>query len=130
MAGFRNRVMALFLLGALVLAAPAMAKVIKGTPGDDKLIGSKSADTLVGKAGHDILRSAEGPDLVKGNRGKDLIKAGKGSDEVHAGKGADEIHARDGKPDRIDCGPGDDVVFADLDETVVLDCEEVLVPKR
>ena len=112
---------------ALVLAAPALAKVLKGTPGDDKLVGSKNGDKLIGKGGNDILRSSEGGDLVIGNKGKDFIKAGQGFDEVRGGSGADEIHVRDDKPDQIDCGPGQDTVLADAEEDGMFDCENVEV---
>ena len=70
---FRSGVAGLFVLCALVLAGPAVAKILKGTNGDDKLIGSKNGDKLIGKGGDDILRSSEGGDLVIGNRGKDFI---------------------------------------------------------
>ena len=112
---------------ALVLAAPALAKVLKGTGGDDKLIGSKNGDKLIGKGGNDILRSSEGGDLVLGNKGSDFIKAGKGFDEIRAGRGDDEIHVRDGKPDQIDCGAGEDTVLADEVEDGMFNCENVEV---
>ncbi len=115
------------LVCALVMAAPALAKVLKGTSGDDKLIGSKNGDKLIGKGGDDILRSSEGGDLVIGNKGDDFIKSGKGFDEIRAGKGDDEIHVRDGKPDQIDCGPGNDTVLADEEEDGLFDCENVEV---
>ena len=127
---FWSGVAGLLLVGALVLAAPALARIIKGTPGDDRLIGSKNGDKLFGKGGDDILRSAEGGDLVVGNKGADFIKAGNGFDEVRGGRGRDEIHVRDGKPDQVDCGPGDDLLIADESEDGVVDCEDVQVPER
>lgn len=116
---------------ALLLAVPALAKILKGTPGDDKLIGSKNGDKLIGRGGDDILRSAEGGDLVIGNEGADFIKSGQGFDEIRAGKGGDEIHTRDGQPDEIDCGPGEDTVLADEVDEGIFDCEnvEVLAPR-
>ena len=120
-------VIGLVLVCALVLAAPAIAKILKGTPGDDKLIGSNNGDKLIGKGGDDILRSRKGGDLVIGGSGNDFIKSGKAFDEIRAGKGNDEIHTRDGKPDQIDCGPGDDTVLADEMEEGVFDCENVEV---
>jgi RTX calcium-binding nonapeptide repeat (4 copies) len=117
----------LALVCALALSAPALAKILKGTPGDDKLIGSKNGDKLIGRGGDDILRSAEGGDLVIGNGGKDFIKAGKGFDEMRAGRGGDEIHARDGKEDQIDCGPGTDTVLADEAEDGMFNCEVIKV---
>lgn len=115
---------------ALVVAVPAVAKILKGTPGDDKLIGSKNGDKLIGKAGEDILRSAEGGDLNVGGAGNDFIKSGQGFDEIRAGRGKDEVHTRDGQPDQIDCGPGEDTVLADEVEEGVFDCEHVEVLER
>ena len=124
---FRSGVTGVLLVCVLVLAAPALAKVIKGTAGDDKLIGTKTADKIIGRGGNDILRSSEGGDLVLGKAGNDFIKSGKGFDEIRAGSGDDEIHTRDGKPDQIQCGPGEDTVLADEDEDGVFDCEHVEV---
>ena len=119
--------MGLLLICVLVLAAPAFARILKGTSGDDKLIGSKNGDKLIGKGGNDILRSSAGGDLILGNRGNDFIKSGQGFDEIRGGKGDDEIHVRDGKPDQIDCGPGEDTVLADEVEEGVFNCENVEV---
>lgn len=127
---FRSGVAGLILVCLLVAAGPALAKILKGTSGDDKLIGSKNGDKLIGRGGDDILRSSEGGDFILGNAGHDFIKSGKGFDEIRAGRGDDEIHVRDGKPDQIDCGPGEDTVLADEVEEGVFDCEnvEVLAP--
>ena len=119
--------MGLLCVCALVVAAPAIAKVLKGTNGDDKLIGSKNGDKLIGKGGNDILRSGKGGDLVIGGKGEDFIKGGQAFDEIRAGKGDDEIHVRDGTPDQIDCGAGEDTVLADEIEEGVFDCENVEV---
>jgi Ca2+-binding RTX toxin-like protein len=40
----------------------------------------------------------------------------------------DVIHARDGGPDTIDCGAGDDTVYVDRSEDGVFDCETVIAP--
>ena len=123
-------IVGLILVCLLVAAAPSLARILKGTSGDDKLIGSNNGDKLIGKGGNDILRSSEGGDLVIGNKGDDFIKSGKGFDEIRAGRGDDEIHARDGKPDQVDCGPGKDTVLADEVEEGMFNCEkvEVLAP--
>ena len=105
------------LVCALVLSAPALAQIIKGTNGDDKLIGTKNADRLIGKDGDDTLRSSEGKDVVFGNEGNDFIKSGQDFDEIKAGKGDDEIHTRDGELDNINCGPGEDTVLAERSRT-------------
>ena len=40
----------------------------------------------------------------------------------------DVIRARDGGPDTIDCGAGDDTVYVDRSEDGVYDCETVITP--
>jgi hypothetical protein len=124
---FRSRVAGVLLVCALVFAGPAVAKILKGTPGDDKLIGSKNGDKLIGRGGDDILRSSEGGDLVIGNKGNDFMKLGQGFDEARAGRGDDEIHTRDGEEDLIDCGLGEDTVLADESEGGTYNCEHVEV---
>ena len=42
---------------------------------------------------------------------------------------SDVIRARDGRPDEINCGPGDDVAYVDRVEDGVYDCERVLAPE-
>ena len=52
-----NRCIAVIcLLGALVLASPALAKVITGGFGADSLTGTESADKISGASGGDTLR--------------------------------------------------------------------------
>ena len=41
------------------------------------------------------------------------------------GEGDDRIQAVGGGFDRIDCGPGTDLVFADVDDAVNPSCEQV-----
>ena len=55
----------------------------------------------------------------------DFIDPRGGRDRVLAGGGADRIKAFDGLVDRISCGPGADVVAADLGDRVANDCETV-----
>lgn len=45
-------------------------------------------------------------------------------DVILAGAGNDVVYAKDGHPDRVDCGPGRDVVWADATDTLV-HCEIV-----
>jgi hypothetical protein len=49
--------------------------------------------------------------------------------EVLQGSAADDvIHARDGGPDTIYCGAGNDTVYVDRSEDGVYDCETVITP--
>lgn len=117
----------LVLVCALVLAVPSVAKILKGTRGDDTLVGGNRGDQLLGKRGDDVLRGRKGSDLLIGNSGNDVIKGGKGFDEIRAGKGNDRILARDSKRDQIDCGAGLDKAVVDRNEDGIFNCERVRV---
>jgi Ca2+-binding RTX toxin-like protein len=86
----------------------AWAKVLRGTPGSDRLFGTGVADTIDGLAGHDLLRGRGGRDLIAGGPGDDRIAA-----QADAGR------------DSIGCGAGRDVVNAELHDVVAADCEVV-----
>ncbi len=49
-------------------------------------------------------------------------------DAISATSGDDVIHARDGGPDTVDCGAGNDTVYVDRSEDGVYDCETVVTP--
>ena len=50
---------------------------------------------------------------------------GEPADTVNGGRGHDRIYVRDGEPDRVTCGPGNDRVMADYRDDVAKDCERV-----
>jgi hypothetical protein len=72
---------ALALLTALLLASPALSKVLVGTDDSETLIGTKRNDQITGKGGQDILKGRAGNDtyffaddwgqdfLIEGRRG-------------------------------------------------------------
>ena len=92
---------------------------IKGTGGDDTLIGTSQRDVTHGRAGNDTIKARGGSDLICGGSGNDLIIAKGGGDRVYAGSGADEIRGGDGVdllrgdlgPDRLFGQNGDDELF-------------------
>jgi Ca2+-binding RTX toxin-like protein len=103
-------------VGLLLLAAPAQAAkcngkkvTIKGTAGNDH---------LVGKKGHDVIDGGGGNDTIDGGRGNDTICGGPGDDTIHGGRGVDSMDGEGGDdkllgdkgPDRIGGGPGNDYV--------------------
>ena len=58
----------------------------------------------------------------------ETIRGTKGADSIRARGGDDTIDARKGGPDRLDCGPGDDVVRikgSDDDDRINGDCERI-----
>jgi Ca2+-binding RTX toxin-like protein len=56
------------------------------------------------------------------------INGGPSYDVITGTSGADVINARDGGPDTINCGAGNDTVYVDRSEDGVYDCETVITP--
>lgn len=91
-----RRALAVLLLGSAILAS---------TAGAAQRIGTSRAETIRGTA-----------------RG-DFIDPRAGRDRVLAGSGDDLVKAQDQFVDRLACGPGFDVVTADLRDVLGRDCE-------
>jgi Ca2+-binding RTX toxin-like protein len=88
---------------AIGLTATAQAKDITGTPGSDRIHGSKRAD---------VINALAGDDRVGAGRGADVVNAGEGLDRVWAGWGADQLHGGLGN-DRLWGGLGTDQSWGD-----------------
>lgn len=96
---------------------------LRGNSGNDRLVGGggnnvftgggSEDDTMVGGPGGDVLFGERGADRMFGGLGRDRLAAGRGRDEVFAGAGDDRVNARDGRRDRVRCGPGSDLVRFD-----------------
>ncbi|BBL80833.1 hypothetical protein RxyAA322_26870 [Rubrobacter xylanophilus] len=120
-----------FLLAAfgvllIVLSVPDLASgAVLGGREDETLRGGARDDALVALAGHDALWGLGGRDLLAGGPGDDELYGGAGADVLLGGEGSDFIEGADGEPDRILCGPGEDVVNADPQDRVAPDCETV-----
>jgi Ca2+-binding RTX toxin-like protein len=56
------------------------------------------------------------------------VNGGPGYQVLTGTPGNDVIQARDGGPDTIDCGAGNDTVYVDRSEDGVTDCETVIAP--
>jgi Ca2+-binding RTX toxin-like protein len=77
-------------------------------------------------AGNDRLFGEAGNDRLFGGPGKDLLVGGPGHDRFVGGCGNDVIKARDHvRRERIGCGAGRDVVYADKRDVVARNCERV-----
>jgi Ca2+-binding RTX toxin-like protein len=127
-----------------VLKGTKKADRISGRGGDDLIKGKRGRDRLRGNRGNDTLLGGKGKDRLKGGAGEDRLLGGKGPDRIVGGGGAnqlnmvdgveqgspgnDVIKARNGQPDEIDCGAGDDRVIVDRVEDGVYNCETVVAP--
>ena len=129
---------------------------MKGGKGADYAGGRRGKDTLVGGRGSDRLsgradRASEAPaaescfrgfcaqlfgdqgnDSINGGKGKDYMEGEQGRDKMSGGKGADVIDAANddtpGVKDKVVCGKGIDIVFANDADEVADDCERVKPP--
>ena len=87
---------------------------VQGGTGHDLIRGGRAGDTLSGDPTSNTIAYS---DTIYGNRGNDSITGGAGEDRLEGQEGDDTIDSRDGRYDSVDCGPGNDVVFADLTDS-------------
>ncbi len=84
----------------------------------ENLTGGQERDHFVGSAAANVLQ---------GHQGNDEIDGGPGQDTLEGGEDEDRILARDGEPDSVDCGFGQDTAMVDVADTVS-GCEVVYYP--
>lgn len=95
-----------------------------GVAGEGDNVGA-DVETVYGGSGADTLVAGANPDGARiiGGAGNDGITGGPQEDRLEGGDGDDVIDSRDGRFDSVDCGAGNDVVLADLDDTAE-NCEQ------
>ena len=84
---------------------------VKGTQGDDVIVGTQGPDTINGNGGNDIICARDGTNTVKGGDGDDEIYSGSSNDSLSGGDGVDHISGGEGN-NQVSGGPGDDVFVA------------------
>ncbi|HSD23040.1 MAG TPA: LamG-like jellyroll fold domain-containing protein [Solirubrobacterales bacterium] len=80
---------------------------ITGTPGNDKLKGTRKSDVIAALDGNDTVSGLAGNDLICGGSGKDTLKGGKGNDKLYGDAGKDTLKGGAGK-DKLKGGAGKD----------------------
>ena len=85
---------------------------LRGSSGDDRLVGGGLNDTLNGAGGNDFLRGEDGDDLVFGGTGADWIQGDAGDDRLFGGTEADSLQGGTGN-DLLDGGSGNDTLSGD-----------------
>jgi hypothetical protein len=94
--------------------------------GDDRIDATYGRDFVDAGPDNDIVHTYANDDVVRGGAGRDLLVPGNGEDAADGGRGPDVIEVSgDGRVDRVRCGPGRDVVFADPIDRAARDCETV-----
>lgn len=63
----------------------------RGTPGNDRLVGTVNDDQLYGLGGRDTLRGQGGDDHLEGGAGDDALFGEGGNDQLHDGTGSDTL---------------------------------------
>ena len=86
--------------------------VIHGRGGDDYLVGGQGDDTIVGGAGDDQIFGEAGADTISGGHGGDTIQGGSGADVLQGDSGHDSISGGDGA-DLLEGGHGNDELAGD-----------------
>ncbi|HEX8217569.1 MAG TPA: Calx-beta domain-containing protein, partial [Allosphingosinicella sp.] len=91
---------------------------VRGTTGNDVLIGTPTADSIYGSAGNDSIQGSAGNDYLYGQSGDDTLEGGSdndylyggdGNDNVLGGAGGDQLSGESGN-DIVDGQEGDDTV--------------------
>jgi hypothetical protein len=109
--------------GDTTVSSGAGADLISLNAGDNLIETRAGNDLIAGGGGSDVIRAGDGDDVLFATG---LLEPGDGRDKVTAGITDDVIRARDGAPDVISCGAGNDRLDMDLaDGKPPADCEEV-----
>ncbi|MDO8811543.1 MAG: retention module-containing protein [Gallionella sp.] len=66
-----------------------IGETLRGSHGDDTLVGGAGNDMLFGEQGKDHLEGGSGNDTLYGGQGKDTLKGGLGNDLLYGGEGKD-----------------------------------------
>ncbi len=119
----------ILLVAGLATGTVAARPLLEGTKKADTLRGGPAAETIRGGRGNDRLSGGGGNDLLLGGPGRDRLNGGRGRDVLEGGAGRDRLEARDGKRDRVGCGPGRDTAVVDRGDRV-RGCENVELPKN
>lgn len=118
----------------ITMFSTALADVINGTQNENFTRGWGYSDKVFGGFNRDIILGGDGEDYIDGGSGNDKIVGGSYSDILFGFEGSDIIFSNgenettaDGHKDTIDCGPGEDEAWinVEFDEDVVTNCEVV-----
>ena len=82
---------------------------IVGTPGADRIRGSRGNDVICGLGGNDRINAGRGSDIIDGANGNDRVGGGAGADMLLGLRGRDRLGGSAGR-DRLGGGAGPDRV--------------------
>jgi uncharacterized protein len=93
----------------LVERCQGLVPTIRGTEGDDVLVGTNKADVIMGLGGNDVIRGGNAEDVICGGAGNDRLAGENGDDVLSGGFGDDVLDGGNGD-DRLIGGPGTDTL--------------------
>lgn len=64
-------------------------EIMRGTDGNDHLVGNDASNALIGGAGNDLIQGGGGNDYLQGDDGNDTLDGGAGADALFGGAGID-----------------------------------------
>ncbi len=96
-------------IGVEEFSASPRPCTITGTPGRDRLRGTRHDDVICGLGGDDTIDGRDGDDAIFGDAGNDRIDGGDDDDTLYGGDGADRLDGERGR-DVLSGGPGVDVL--------------------
>jgi Ca2+-binding RTX toxin-like protein len=103
----RMALLAALVAGVAVMAVPAFAKPIQGTPGHDEIRGTNGRDHIDGLKGNDEIEGLGGNDIIYGGLGADELDGDSGNDRLYGDEGNDDLDGESGR-DKLFGGPGND----------------------
>jgi acid phosphatase type 7 len=86
------------------------ACTIRGTDGDDRLVGTRRRDVICGLGGNDKIFGLGANDVLRGGAGNDVLRGGRGRDRLYGNKGNDRLYGQSGS-DRLVGGAGRDRLY-------------------
>ena len=94
----------------------AIANIIHGGGGDDRIFSGDGADQIYGDAGDDLLYGQKSADDLYGGGGKDTLRGGQGNDHLYGGKDDDYLDGGD----ITDAESGDDFLIGGKGKDVLV----------
>lgn len=96
----------------------ALAQKLRGSDGDDWMVGGAGDEIMAAGRGADIVRGQGGNDLIRGQAGDDRLVGGAGDDTLKGGGGADRLIGNRGE-DNLRGGGGADTLKGGLSDDVL-----------
>ena len=115
-----------FITGDTPYAGRVYNGFIRGTTGNDVIVGTEERDVIRSMSGDDIVCGLGGNDDISGSAGEDILCGNEGDDNIRGGSHNDQIDAGPGDDD-VNAGSFDDVCTeGDVAGERIRSCETVI----